>query len=68
MIGIGAGAACDGQVLVMHDMLGANLNPLPRFVHNFLADQPSLLAAFVAYRNAVKNGSFPSDTHSYLVE
>lgn len=68
VIGIGAGAACDGQVLVMHDMLGAHLKPLPRFVHNFLADQPSILAAFVAYRQAVKTGSFPSDAHSYFVE
>lgn len=68
VIGIGAGAGCDGQVLVMHDMLGANLKPLPRFVHNFLADQPSLLAAFIAYRDAVKNGSFPTDAHSYWTE
>ncbi len=68
VIGIGAGVACDGQVLVMHDMLGANLKPLPRFVHNFLADQPSLLAAFIAYRDAVKNGTFPSDAHSYLTD
>jgi 3-methyl-2-oxobutanoate hydroxymethyltransferase len=68
VIGIGAGPACDGQVLVMHDMLGANLHPLPRFVKNFLADQKSLLDAFIAYRDAVKNGSFPSDAHSYLVE
>jgi len=61
-IGIGAGDGTAGQVLVMHDMLGINLGKNPKFVHNFMAEADSVLAAMAAYVAAVKNGSFPDNT------
>lgn len=64
-IGIGAGVDCDGQVLVLHDMLGMNLGKMPRFVHNFMADakntEHSIQAAFATYVAAVKDKSFPDN-------
>jgi 3-methyl-2-oxobutanoate hydroxymethyltransferase len=64
-IGIGAGVDCDGQVLVLHDMLGMNLGKIPRFVHNFMADarnnEHSIQGAFAAYVAAVKDKSFPDN-------
>lgn len=63
-IGIGAGPACDGQVLVLHDLLG--LNPrLPRFGQDFLRDAGSIQAAIAAYVAAVKSGAFPAVQQSY---
>ncbi len=64
-IGIGAGPACDGQVLVVHDLLGLTSGKRPRFTHNFLAGRDSIAAAFAAYRDAVRDGSFPAVEHSY---
>jgi len=64
-IGIGAGLECDGQILVMHDMLGLNSDYLPKFVKNFLAEHGSISAAVSAYIRAVKDGSFPSSEHSF---
>jgi 3-methyl-2-oxobutanoate hydroxymethyltransferase len=64
-IGIGAGTGTDGQVLVLHDMLGMNLGKMPRFVHNFMADvantEHSIQGAFAAYVAAVKGGTFPDN-------
>ncbi|MDR6522903.1 3-methyl-2-oxobutanoate hydroxymethyltransferase [Variovorax paradoxus] len=60
-IGIGAGKATAGQVLVLHDMLGINLGKMPKFVRNFMADAPGVLPALKAYVQAVKDGSFPDD-------
>ncbi len=60
-IGIGAGAGTAGQVLVMHDMLGASLGKTPRFVKNFLAGSGGVREAFEAYARAVREGSFPDD-------
>ncbi len=65
VIGIGAGAACDGQVLVLYDMLGIASGYLPRFVKNFLAERESIPAALAAYVQAVKEGSFPAAEHSF---
>ena len=66
VIGIGAGSGTDGQVLVMHDMLGVSLSARsPRFVKNFLADQTSIPAAFTAYVEAVKGGTFPAPEHGF---
>ncbi len=53
-IGIGAGVDCDGQVLVMHDMLGVFPGKTARFVRNFMQGQDSIQAAVSAYVNAVK--------------
>ena len=65
-IGIGAGPHCDGQVLVLHDMLGLDSgHRRPRFVKDFLAEGGSVEGAFRAYAEAVRNGSFPDDAHSY---
>ena len=61
-IGIGAGKHCDGQVLVMHDMLGVNLGKNPKFVRDFMQGAGSVRGAIEAYVQAVKNGSFPDDS------
>ena len=61
-IGIGAGRATAGQVLVLHDMLGINLGKMPKFVRNFLDGEARTIAqALTAYVRAVKDGSFPDD-------
>ena len=65
VIGIGAGGACDGQVLVVYDMLGISTGKRPRFSKNFLADTNSIESALKNYSNAVKNGSFPTAEHSF---
>ncbi len=63
-IGIGAGADCSGQVLVLYDMLG--LYPrAPRFSKNFLAGADGIEAAAHAYVAAVKDGSFPAAEHAF---
>ena len=65
-IGIGAGPSCDGQILVLHDMLGMNSgHRRPRFVKDFLAEGGSVLGAFRAYAAAVRDGSFPAPEHGY---
>jgi 3-methyl-2-oxobutanoate hydroxymethyltransferase len=64
VIGIGAGVGCDGQVLVMHDMLGLG-GRVPKFVANFMLESESVNGAFEAYVRAVKEGRFPTDSHSY---
>jgi 3-methyl-2-oxobutanoate hydroxymethyltransferase len=64
VIGIGAGAGTDAQVLVLHDMLG--LNPRPaKFVRNFMLDQTSIQSAINSYVCAVKDGSFPAAEHTF---
>jgi 3-methyl-2-oxobutanoate hydroxymethyltransferase len=65
-IGIGAGPGCDGQILVLHDLLGINSgHRRPRFVKDFLADGGSIEGAIKAYVDAVKSGAFPAAEHSY---
>jgi 3-methyl-2-oxobutanoate hydroxymethyltransferase len=64
-IGIGAGPGCDGQVLVLYDMLGLAAQKSPRFVKNFLQDSGSIAAAVNAYIKAVKDGSYPAPEHEY---
>ena len=66
VIGIGAGAACDGQVLVLHDMLGLHNGKPARFVKNFLSEgDGSIEGAFRAYVSAVKSGSYPAAEHAF---
>jgi len=66
VIGIGAGSATDGQVLVLHDMLGLSLTGrVPKFVKNFMQGQPDIHSAFVAYVEAVKQVSFPGSEHGF---
>ncbi|RKP48714.1 3-methyl-2-oxobutanoate hydroxymethyltransferase [Pararobbsia silviterrae] len=64
-IGIGAGAGCSGQVLVLHDMLGIFPGKRPRFVKNFLESGGSVHNAIAAYVKAVKDGSFPGPEHTF---
>jgi len=66
VIGIGASPECDGQVLVVHDMLGLTPGKPARFVKNFMADSGGdIAAAFRAYDSAVKEGTFPADEHCF---
>ncbi|WP_255988741.1 3-methyl-2-oxobutanoate hydroxymethyltransferase [Chitinolyticbacter albus] len=64
-IGIGAGADCDGQVLVLYDAIGVFPGKKARFVKNFMQGASSIQAAVEAYVKAVKAGSFPADEHSF---
>ncbi len=65
-IGIGAGPGCDGQILVLHDMLGINSgHRRPRFVRNFMDGATSIAGAVEAYAAAVRDGSFPGPEHGY---
>jgi 3-methyl-2-oxobutanoate hydroxymethyltransferase len=64
-IGIGAGKDCDGQVLVLHDMLGIYPGRKGRFVKDFMAAAQSIEGAVLAYVAAVKDGSYPGPEHSY---
>ena len=64
-IGIGAGPDCDGQVLVLHDMLGIYPGRKGRFVRDFMAETQSIEGAVKAYVAAVKDGSFPGPEHCY---
>ncbi len=65
-IGIGAGPDCDGQVLVLHDLLGIDTgHRKPKFVKDFLAGEGSIAGAIRAYADAVRSGAFPDADHSY---
>jgi 3-methyl-2-oxobutanoate hydroxymethyltransferase len=64
-IGIGASNACNGQVLVLHDMLGVTSGKRPRFVKNFLIDAGSVEVAVRAYSAQVQSGAFPAPEHMY---
>jgi 3-methyl-2-oxobutanoate hydroxymethyltransferase len=65
-IGIGAGGACDGQVLVLHDLLGVNTgHRRPKFVKDFLAQGGSIAGAIQAFADDVRSGAFPDAAHAY---
>jgi 3-methyl-2-oxobutanoate hydroxymethyltransferase len=64
-IGIGAGAACSGQVLVLHDMLDIYPGKKARFVKNYMQDASSIAQAVANYVAEVKNGNFPTQEHSF---
>ena len=64
-IGIGAGPDCDGQVLVLHDMLGIYPRPSPKFSRNFMQGAASIEDAVKRYIDAVKSGEFPGPEHSF---
>ncbi|MGA2211441.1 MAG: 3-methyl-2-oxobutanoate hydroxymethyltransferase [Acidimicrobiales bacterium] len=64
-IGIGAGGGCDGQVLVLHDLLGLSRGPAPKFVRRY-ADVGTIVSEAVSrYAADVRSGAFPSDAESY---
>jgi 3-methyl-2-oxobutanoate hydroxymethyltransferase len=64
-IGIGAGPNCDGQVLVVHDLLGLYGEFKPKFVKRYVNLGPEVLKAFAQYKKDVEDGSFPGPEHSY---
>jgi 3-methyl-2-oxobutanoate hydroxymethyltransferase len=64
-IGIGAGPSCDGQVLVMHDLLGMDPEWAPRFVRRYAELGRDIERAFAAYAADVRGGKFPSKDESY---
>ncbi|MGZ5191297.1 MAG: 3-methyl-2-oxobutanoate hydroxymethyltransferase, partial [Flavisolibacter sp.] len=64
-IGIGAGPHCDGQVLVMHDMLGINTEFKPRFLRQYLNLHEQITKAIQQYIEDVRSNSFPNDSESY---
>jgi 3-methyl-2-oxobutanoate hydroxymethyltransferase len=63
-IGIGAGPACDGQVLVVHDLLGLNAR-VPKFVRRYAELGDAATAAVAAFAADVRSGAFPADTETY---
>lgn len=65
VIGIGAGPDTDGQILVIHDMLGMTTGRTPRFVKNFLAETDSVQEAIAAYAKAVRERTFPAVEHTF---
>lgn len=64
-IGIGAGVDCDGQVLVIYDMLGITPGKRPRFSKDFLAGRGSVAEAIKAYAKAVRGSTFPGPEHTF---
>lgn len=67
-IGIGAGNACDGQVLVYQDMLGMFSDFTPKFVKRFADVGEVMKSAFAAYKKEVSEGSFPAEEHTYTID
>ena len=65
VIGIGASAVCDGQILVLYDILGLSMGRVPKFSHNFLSETGSIEGAVRAYVDAVKSGAFPGQEHIF---
>jgi 3-methyl-2-oxobutanoate hydroxymethyltransferase len=66
-IGIGAGADCDGQVLVYHDLLGLSEGHLPRFVKRYANLSAEIRDALTAYATEVRSGAFPEEEHTYAM-
>lgn len=65
-IGIGAGASCDGQVLVTHDLIGYFDRFVPKFVKQEVKIAPIIKDAVEAFKNETVSGAFPDDEHSFI--
>ena len=65
IIGIGAGGGVDGQVLVLHDMLGINTEFKPRFLRSYLNLQEQITGAIGNFVQDVKSSDFPNEAESY---
>lgn len=65
VIGIGAGPDTDGQILVMHDVLGITQGRMPRFVRDFMKETGDIQAAFTRYHQDVRQGAFPAPEHCF---
>jgi 3-methyl-2-oxobutanoate hydroxymethyltransferase len=68
VIGIGAGAGCDGQVLVIYDLLGLNPDFSPRFVKKYLDLGMLIREAVMRYNDEVRHGTFPGPEHSFAAD
>src|SRR6185312_13133527 len=66
-IGIGAGAACDGQVLVYHDLLGLTEGRAPRFVKRYANLAEEIRGALTTYTAEVRSGAYPAPEHTYAM-
>ncbi len=64
-IGIGAGADCDGQVLVLHDLFGITTGYVPKFVKAYANLKDEITGAITQYRDEVRAGSFPAKEHTF---
>lgn len=64
-IGIGAGAGCDGQILVTHDLLGLYPELTPKFARRYANLEESMKKAFIQYRQDVDTAAFPADEHTF---
>jgi 3-methyl-2-oxobutanoate hydroxymethyltransferase len=64
-IGIGAGAGCDGQVLVLHDLLGLTSGPVPKFVKPYAELRATITDAVTRFRDDVRAGNYPDAEHSF---
>jgi 3-methyl-2-oxobutanoate hydroxymethyltransferase len=64
-IGIGAGAGCDGQILVLQDLLGMNADFRPKFARRFIEGGRCVMDALARFDDAVKQGTFPAPEESY---
>lgn len=67
-VGIGAGVHCDGQVLVVHDLLGLFDRFTPKFAKRYVNLSELMLKAFESYREEVLSGQFPTDEHSFHID
>lgn len=67
-IGIGAGAGCDGQVLVYQDMMGMYSDFTPKFVKQYAQTGNAMREAFEKYSEEVKSGAFPTEEHSFRID
>lgn len=67
-IGIGAGAGCDGQVLVWHDLLGITQDLKPRFVKKYVDLHGEIVNALKMYKEEVEKGEFPKEEHSFMMK
>lgn len=65
VIGIGAGGGTDGQILVMHDMIGISANYMPKFSKNYLVDGRTIAQATKSFIDEVREGQFPDTEHSF---
>jgi 3-methyl-2-oxobutanoate hydroxymethyltransferase len=68
VIGIGAGASTDGQVLVFHDLLGMYDGRSPRFVKRFAEAKSAMVEGMRAYAEEVRDGRFPAQEHTYTID
>lgn len=67
-IGIGAGNECDGQVLVINDLLGMFNDFIPKFVKQYAQLNQNVISSVQTYNNEVKSGDFPAETHTFSID